>query len=168
MPSAHSQRLCGLLARLLWWRLSLAVSGTYLLHRGCSLEFLFIDKGSEVGYHHVGNLAKLLFQLQVQVQVQSVTSISPFCANNMADGRQNGLLESNQIPSAATDAVLKPSAPMPQEVEKVRGIEFNNYRDHPITAEELVAGMGPMGFQASAVAEAVRIINDMVGSSMYR
>lgn len=86
----------------------------------------------------------------------------------MSDGSQNGVQEGNQIPSAATDAVLKPSAPMPQGVEQVRGIEFNDYRNHPITAEELVAGMASMGFQASAVAEAVRIINDMVGSSTYR
>ncbi|KAL9613802.1 MAG: hypothetical protein Q9167_001693 [Letrouitia subvulpina] len=79
----------------------------------------------------------------------------------MSDGSQNGIPERKQVPSAATDAVLKPSAPMPQGMKRVQGIEFNNYRNHPISAEELVAGMGSMGFQASAVAEAVRIVNDM-------
>ncbi|KAF2086853.1 Deoxyhypusine synthase [Saccharata proteae CBS 121410] len=66
-----------------------------------------------------------------------------------------------QAPSGATDAVLKPSDPVPDGVQEVRGVEFNDYADRNITAEELVAGMAQMGFQASSIGEAVRIINGM-------
>jgi len=61
-----------------------------------------------------------------------------------------------------TDAVLKPSDPLPQGTTQVEGIDFNRYADRNITAEELVANMANMGFQATSVAEAVRIINGMV------
>ncbi|SLM39645.1 deoxyhypusine synthase [Lasallia pustulata] len=64
-------------------------------------------------------------------------------------------------PPAAADAVFKPSDPMPQGVRMVRGIEFNDYNRGDVTVNELVAGMAEMGFQASAVGDAVRIINDM-------
>ncbi|KAI4124490.1 MAG: hypothetical protein LQ347_005717 [Umbilicaria vellea] len=64
-------------------------------------------------------------------------------------------------PSAATNAVLKPSDPVPQGVRMVKGIEFNDYEGREITVNELVAGMADMGFQASAVGDAIRIINDM-------
>lgn len=65
-------------------------------------------------------------------------------------------------PSAATTAVLKSSDPVPPGVRMVKGIEFNDYEGQDITVNELVAGMADMGFQASAVGDAVRIINDMV------
>ena len=68
------------------------------------------------------------------------------------------------VPITATDAVLKPSDSVPEGAQKVRGIEFDDYDGRDITAKELVAGMTHMGFQASAVGDAVRIINDMVGS----
>lgn len=67
----------------------------------------------------------------------------------------------DQPPSSATAAVLVASTPIPDDVRKVRGVDFNNYRDHDITVAELVSNMSTMGFQASAVGEAVRIINDM-------
>lgn len=69
---------------------------------------------------------------------------------------------SGHAPSAATNAVLKPSDPVPQGVRMVKGIEFDDYEGRDITVNELVAGMADMGFQASAVGDAVRIINDMV------
>ena len=67
-------------------------------------------------------------------------------------------------PFIATDAVLKPSVPLPADSKKVHGVEFNEFKDRDggITAEELVRGMAGMGFQASAVADAVKIIEDMV------
>lgn len=65
-------------------------------------------------------------------------------------------------PSGATDAVLKPSEPVPEGAKEVQGIDFNQYAKRSITVEELVAGFANMGFQATSVAEAVRIINDMV------
>lgn len=66
------------------------------------------------------------------------------------------------VPNAASDAVLKPSAPVPADAKEIHGIEFNNHKSTPITVEEMVRGMASMGFQASAVAEAVEIINEMV------
>ncbi|KAI9825249.1 MAG: Deoxyhypusine synthase [Thelocarpon impressellum] len=64
-------------------------------------------------------------------------------------------------PGLATEAVLKPSHPVPEGAREVRGIDFNDHVDGPISAVELVAGMASMGFQASAVGEAARIIDDM-------
>ena len=68
-------------------------------------------------------------------------------------------------PSGATDAVLKPSEPVPEGAKEVQGIDFNQYAKRSITVEELIAGYANMGFQATSVGEAVRIINDMVSSS---
>ena len=65
-------------------------------------------------------------------------------------------------PAEATTAVLKPSDPVAEGAQKVSGINFDDHAHRDITVSELVAGMANMGFQASAVAEAVRIINDMV------
>lgn len=66
------------------------------------------------------------------------------------------------IPSGAAAAVLKPSDPVPEEAKPVQGIDFNNYAQRSITIDELVGGMENMGFQATSVGKAVRIINDMV------
>jgi deoxyhypusine synthase len=65
-------------------------------------------------------------------------------------------------PSKATDAVLLASDPVPEGVQKVHGVDFNAHHAADITAAELVDGMANMGFQASAVADAVHIINQMV------
>jgi deoxyhypusine synthase len=65
-------------------------------------------------------------------------------------------------PALATESVLKPSDPIPDGSRKVIGIDFNDYVEKEITVGELVAGMSTMGFQASAIGEAVRIVNDMV------
>ena len=66
------------------------------------------------------------------------------------------------VPLAAADAVLKVSAPLPKDMREVRGIDFDDYKGKDITVGQLVADMGSMGFQASAVSEAARIINGMV------
>lgn len=79
----------------------------------------------------------------------------------MAQSAQNGPVP-NQAPDAATDAVLKPSAPVAAGARVVKGIDFNEYSDKTLTVEDLVDNMAGMGFQASAVSEAVRIVNDMV------
>jgi hypothetical protein len=50
-------------------------------------------------------------------------------------------------PGGATDAVLKPSAPVPEGSREV-------------------GGYASMGFQATSVGEAVRIINDMVSAAL--
>ena len=64
-------------------------------------------------------------------------------------------------PTEAKDAVLVRSDPIPEGVRKVEGIEFDRYGQHDITVAELVEGMSNMGFQASAIGDAVRIINEM-------
>jgi hypothetical protein len=64
--------------------------------------------------------------------------------------------------AAAKNAVLMPSESIPEGSEEVHGIDFNQYRDKKITVEELVSNMTHMGFQASAIGDAVRIINGMV------
>ena len=79
----------------------------------------------------------------------------------MADNSKNSALNA-QAPSLSTDAVLKPSDPVPEGVQAVTGVDFNNYKDRDITVAELVSQMTTTGFQASAVADAVRIINEMV------
>lgn len=67
-------------------------------------------------------------------------------------------------PSGATEAVLMPSEPVPKEWEdrKVRGIDFNDFKGKEVTVTDLVNGMEKIGFQASGVAKAVRMINEMV------
>ncbi|KAF2261158.1 Deoxyhypusine synthase [Lojkania enalia] len=64
-------------------------------------------------------------------------------------------------PSVATNAVLQPSETVPEGSKEVQGIDFNSYAQRSITVEELVGGMANMGFQATLMGEAVRIINEM-------
>jgi hypothetical protein len=65
-------------------------------------------------------------------------------------------------PSIVTDAVLVPSNEMPKDAQKVEELDFNKFTGRPITVDDLISGMNHMGFQASSIGEAVRIINDMV------
>jgi deoxyhypusine synthase len=74
----------------------------------------------------------------------------------------------NAAPSSVTAAVLKPSDEMPPGSQKVEELDFNAHSSQPITVEELVSGMTHMGFQASSIGEAVRIINGMVGRKIRR
>ncbi|KAK0127932.1 Deoxyhypusine synthase [Cadophora gregata f. sp. sojae] len=64
-------------------------------------------------------------------------------------------------PSTVTDAVLVPSNEMPEGSQKVEELDFNNFAGRPITVDDLIGGMNNMGFQASSIGEAVRIINNM-------
>lgn len=73
----------------------------------------------------------------------------------------------NAPPAAATDAVLVVSEEMPEDSQKVEELDFDDF-EGPITAENLCNGMRYMGFQASSLAESVRIINDMVSCSHVR
>ena len=65
-------------------------------------------------------------------------------------------------PSSVTAAVLKPSDEMPKGSQKVEELDFNAYNGRSITVEELIDGMKHMGFQATSIGEAVRIISEMV------
>lgn len=77
---------------------------------------------------------------------------------------ESEVVTNGQVPNVSHDAVFKASAPVPKGVPQVDGVEFNDYdrKDTDISAAELVANMANIGFQATAVGEAVRIINDMV------
>lgn len=66
------------------------------------------------------------------------------------------------VPSGAADAVLKPSDPVPQDAIPVVGLDFDAHAGRDITAAELVANMANMGFQATSVGQAAKIINEMV------
>lgn len=74
---------------------------------------------------------------------------------------------SNLPPSEATNAVLVPSDELPEGAQKVEEIDFNAFKGRPITVDDMLDGMKYMGFQASSMAEAVRIINDMVSEARY-
>ncbi|KAL0470463.1 deoxyhypusine synthase [Neurospora intermedia] len=67
----------------------------------------------------------------------------------------------NQIPSSVADAVLVKSIEMPEGSQKVEELDFNKFKGRPITVDDLLQGMKHMGFQASSMCEAVRIINEM-------
>ena len=65
-------------------------------------------------------------------------------------------------PSGATQAVLKPSDAVPEDAQPVIGFEFGKHAERDVTVAELVDGMTNMGFQASSVGQAAKIINGMV------
>jgi deoxyhypusine synthase len=71
-------------------------------------------------------------------------------------------------PLVSTEAVLKQSIDMPQGAQKVEELNFNDFTRRPITVEDLISGTSNMGFQASSIGEAVRIINEMVWSLLQR
>jgi deoxyhypusine synthase len=73
----------------------------------------------------------------------------------------SGQQQPGSAPSAATDAVLVKSAAMPEDSQPVEDFDFDKIKG-PVTAEDLLRGMQHMGFQATSIGEAVRIINDMV------
>lgn len=70
-------------------------------------------------------------------------------------------------PASATGAVLVQSSGMPEGSQKVEELDFNKFAGRAITVDDLISGMNHMGFQASSVGEAVRIINDMVLALFY-
>jgi len=65
-------------------------------------------------------------------------------------------------PSGATDAVLKPSDPVPEGAVPVQGLDFDNFKGRNVSAAELVESMGRMGFQASSIGQAAKIVDGMV------
>lgn len=75
----------------------------------------------------------------------------------MTANAENGVGNNQPI-----EPVLLRSQLVPEGIAQISGIDFNEYRDRDITVPEMLEGMTNMGFQASAVADAVRIINNMV------
>ena len=74
-----------------------------------------------------------------------------------SNGALNGV-----APTGATDAVLKPSDPVPEDAVRVEGLDFTNFKDRNVTVAELVNSMSNMGFQASSIGQAVKIVDGMV------
>lgn len=74
---------------------------------------------------------------------------------------QGNLDKDNQPPTGATAAVLVPSDELPADAQKVTEIDFNEFAGRPVTVDDLMSRMAHMGFQASSMAEAVRIIDGM-------
>jgi deoxyhypusine synthase len=70
--------------------------------------------------------------------------------------------ENGQAPNAVQDAVLKPSEFATEGAQEISGVDFNKYVDRNITVAELVDSMANMGFQATSVGEAVKLVNEMV------
>lgn len=70
-------------------------------------------------------------------------------------------------PSSVTDAVLVRSNEMPAGSQKVEELDFNAFTGRSITVDDLISGMNNMGFQASSIGEAVRIINDMASFPLH-
>ena len=72
--------------------------------------------------------------------------------------------KTDQRPDAAQNAVLKPSEFATEGAQQISGVDFNQYADRDITVAELVDSMTNMGFQATSVGEAAKLINEMVRS----
>lgn len=68
----------------------------------------------------------------------------------------------SNAPAAAQDAVLKPSEFVTEGAQKISGVDFNKYRDRNITVAELVGSMSNMGFQATNIGDASRVVDEMV------
>ena len=63
--------------------------------------------------------------------------------------------------SSARDAILVPSEAVPAGTRVVSGIDWDSHNGK-LTIDDLVSAMSTTGFQATAVADAVRIIREMV------
>jgi deoxyhypusine synthase len=68
-------------------------------------------------------------------------------------------------PSEATDAVLVPSDPVPEDARQVKGIDWAALPDEQrAILADFVHNLSGQGFQSSSIGEAIDIINDMVCS----
>lgn len=74
----------------------------------------------------------------------------------------NGNQSDTARPSGAAQAVLKPSDPPPEDATEVKGINFDRYAEKNISVVDMVEAMEHMGFQASSVGQAAKVINGMV------
>jgi hypothetical protein len=70
--------------------------------------------------------------------------------------------QSAAIPASVTESVLQSSQPVPEGSHEVSGVDFDQFQGRDITVAEMVDNLAYTGFQGSAVAEAARIINEMV------
>lgn len=63
-----------------------------------------------------------------------------------------------QAPSVATEAVLKPSCDLPEDLPKIKGYDFNQGVDFQAVLKSYLT----TGFQASRLGQAIQEINHMV------
>lgn len=68
---------------------------------------------------------------------------------------------SDKLPPLAADAVLKQSIEVPADFVKVSGVDYSQDAAYNSSATDLILSMKNMGFQASSVASACDIINEM-------
>ncbi len=69
-------------------------------------------------------------------------------------------------PTQATGAVLVASEPVPEGVQQVQGIDWQNLpTEHRAIISDFVDQLTGQGFQSSSIGDAIRIINDMVSPS---
>jgi hypothetical protein len=68
--------------------------------------------------------------------------------------------------ATAATAVLKPSVSMPSTATRIRGIDFNEFKA-PVTVQDLTSSFARTGFQASNLARAIEVINNMVPFALY-
>lgn len=86
---------------------------------------------------------------------------------SVTDATQNNTMASEgrhakgTAPSGATDAVLKPSDPVPESAVPVKGLDFDAFADRNITVAELVENLASVGFQATSIGQAADIVNGM-------
>jgi hypothetical protein len=85
----------------------------------------------------------------------SIPSIRPGKGDGVRDDSRSSDV------TAAANAVLKPSIPMPSTSTKIRGVDFNDYTQ-PITVQQLTRHFSQTGFQASNLGRAIEIVNNMV------
>src|SRR5262245_29878776 len=64
--------------------------------------------------------------------------------------------------TAVASAILKPSLPMPSASMQIRGIDFNEHLHESVSVARLTGTFARTGFQASSLARAIEIINNMV------
>lgn len=67
----------------------------------------------------------------------------------------------SKLPPLATEAVLKQSIPVPDSFVEVKGMDYSQDKAYNLKATDLIDSMRTMGFQASSVAQACDIINEM-------
>ncbi|GAV53324.1 hypothetical protein ZYGR_0AI06080 [Zygosaccharomyces rouxii] len=66
-----------------------------------------------------------------------------------------------KLPDLLAEAVLKESAPVPQDLVEVDGIDYSKPEATDMRASDLINSMKKMGFQASTLGEACEIVDKM-------
>lgn len=67
-------------------------------------------------------------------------------------------------PTKATDAVLVPSDPVSEDARQVTGIDWSALPpESRAIISHFVLNLSGQGFQSSAIGDAIKIVNEMVG-----